>query len=83
MLYAIVTFLRYPELQHIRVENWYTDLDEKMDRNYSREDAMRFLPRWTERGNIMTTQKDFLPSPSKPTCKFCPYKKSGDCEWAE
>lgn len=82
MLYAIVAFLRYPKLQHIRVANWYIDHNEKLERNYTREAAMMFLPRWTERGITMTTATDFPPKPSISNCKWCYYKKSGACEWA-
>lgn len=82
MIYAIVAFLRYPELQHIRVVNWYVDHNEKLERNYTREAAMMFLQRWTDRATAMTSCTDFPPKPSISNCKWCYYKQSGACEWA-
>ena len=83
MLYAICTFLRYPKLEFLAVINWYIDHNEKLERFYTREEAMVFFERWTARAVAMTSEQEFPPSPSKFNCKWCPYKKSGDCKWAE
>ena len=82
MLYAVVAFVKFPRLQFIKVENWYTDHNEKLTKTYTRETAMLFFPRWAERGLTMTTAKEFPPSPSKPNCKWCPFAKTGDCVYA-
>jgi len=83
MLYAVICFVRYPDLEHVRVANYYTDQGEITERNYSRGQALVFLPRWTERGLRMTNATEFLPTPSAGNCRWCPYKEDGNCEWAE
>ena len=83
MLYAIASFLRYPNLEFIEVCNWYLDHNEKLSRTYTREEAMLFVNTWTNRATTMTTTTEFYPSPSKYNCKWCFYKDSGDCKWAE
>ena len=59
MLYAISTFIRYPQLEFIKVTNWYLDHNETLSRNYSREQAMLFINRWSDRATLMTTTTSF------------------------
>lgn len=85
-LYAIGTFFRYPNLQFAKVEFWYLDHGQKLEKSYSREQAMRFLNGWNKRATRMTSCSEFIPNPSKPNCKFCPYGNlngSGACEWSQ
>lgn len=79
-LYAIGVFLRKPELEFAKVEFSYTDHGQKLEKSYTRQQAMMFLPQWTERAKKMTTCEDFLAKPSKPNCKWCPFRDNG-CEW--
>lgn len=82
--YVITAFLMFPELEYVEAELWYLDHGLTTNRKYSRDDAMVFLPRWEERGKRMTTATEFLPSPSKANCKWCPYGSengTGVCEW--
>jgi CRISPR/Cas system-associated exonuclease Cas4 (RecB family) len=73
-LYVIAMFLRHPNLERVTVELWYTDLDELVPMQFTREAAMRLLAKWTKRGVAITTEEDFDPKPSTSNCKFCPYK---------
>lgn len=79
-LYAIGAFLRYPKLQHMLVEFQYVDQDDKLEKAYTREEAMLFLPSWTRRATAMTSATDFPAKPSTHTCKWCPYVNE-HCEW--
>lgn len=83
-LYALGTFLRYPSLEHLEVEIIYLDQGQTLKRSYTREQAMKFLPHWTERGNKMVEATDYPPKPNKMTCMWCPFgPQHGDksCEW--
>jgi hypothetical protein len=80
-LYQLAAFLRYPELQHIDVEFWYTDINEITHIRYRRDQGVRFFNGFNQRAIKMTEAKDFPPSPNIFSCKWCPYgpKGSGHC----
>lgn len=80
-LYQLATFLRYPDLEHINVEFWYTDQDEISSVYFDRETGLRYFDRFTQRGNALTTCVDFAPNPNVYSCRYCPYgpKGSGHC----
>jgi CRISPR/Cas system-associated exonuclease Cas4 (RecB family) len=84
--YAIGAFMKYPELDFITTEFWYLDikdpLNNKLRKNYTRERALIHLPKIHDRALILTTATEFPPKPSKMNCKWCDYRKSGDCEFA-
>jgi hypothetical protein len=83
-LYQLVTFLRYPKLESITTELWYTDKDELTSHTYTRQQGLRFRSNWDRRGNAMTTATEFPANPNKYSCQWCPYKvgenKTGHCE---
>lgn len=76
-LYQLAAFLRYPELQTIDVEFWYTDLNEITHIRYRRDQGLRFFEGFDRRAKIMTTTEHFPPSPNIFNCKWCPYGPSG------
>lgn len=80
-LYQLATFLRFPDLEKIDVEFWYTDLNDLTRVSYTRAQGMRFLENFTNRGKSMTECLDFQPNPNIFSCKWCPYgpKKTGHC----
>mgnify|MGYP003647504656 CR=1 FL=1 len=82
MLYAVATFLRFPECRFVNAELWYLDEGKTTSKQYTLDMAMKFQPMWHERALRMTTCDDFRPSPSKSNCRWCHYRKSGDCGWA-
>ena len=83
LLYAIGTFFRYPNLQLVQTELWYIDKGERTVRTFTRSEAMQFAPGYHTRGVRMTTCEDFAPTPSKDSCKWCPYGKGEhpECRW--
>ena len=81
-LYQLAAFLRYPELQTIDVELWYTDQDDLTHMKYTRSQGMRFFQNFNQRGIAMTSAEEFPPSPNVFACKWCPYgpRGTGDCD---
>ena len=83
LTYAIGSFLRYPDLQHVQTELWYLDHGTVTEQSYTRDQALLFLPKLHERALVMTTAENFPPSPSTSNCKWCSYKNGEDpaCQW--
>lgn len=85
MIYTIGAFMRYEQLEMLDVEFWYIDQGEKsFPQRYTRDQAMRFLPRINDRAVIMTSalEPDFVPSPSLHNCRWCPFNREKDgCDW--
>lgn len=83
-LYGLGTAFKYPELEFFQTEFWYLDKGEKMTKTYSRDQIMLSHQQWHERATIMTSaqEHDFNPKPSKWNCQWCPYAKSGECDYA-
>jgi hypothetical protein len=80
-LYQLAAFLRYPELEVIDVELWYTDQDDISHMKFTRAQGMRFFRNFNERGIAMTSAEEFPPNPNIHSCKWCPYgpRGTGDC----
>lgn len=74
-LYGIGAFMRYPELEKIKVRFTYVDHPESTDteREYTRAVLMRMLPSWNSRALAMTTATSFPAKPSQISCRFCPF----------
>jgi len=83
LLYAIGTFFRYPHIQHAQVEFWYLDKGETTKKSYTREQAMLFAPSFHRRAIAMTTEKEFAPTPSNDSCRWCSFRKGDEpeCTW--
>lgn len=83
LIYAVGTFFRYPELQHVQTEIWYLDHGETSTQAYTRDEAMVFMPALHERAITMTTALKFPPNPSKTNCYWCSFRKGEDppCQW--
>lgn len=81
-LYALVTFLRHPELQFVDVELWYLDQNEVTKMTMTRDQALRFRTNFHKRGTALTTCTDWKPNPSKFVCKWCQYGpwNGGQCQ---
>lgn len=73
-VYSIATFLKFPQVEEAVTELWYLDKDILTKLRYRRDQALRHLPHWTERGIRMTTDKVFKPNPSTWNCSYCPHK---------
>lgn len=83
LLYAIATFIIWPELKNIFVELWYIDRDELVQRAYTRMQALRQVQEFDKRLNKVTSAVEFPANPSIFTCKWCQYgpSKGGQCEY--
>jgi len=81
-LYQLAAFIRYPKLEVIDVELWYTDQDEITHMRYTREQGLRFFRNFDNRGNKMTDAKEFPANPNIFSCRWCPYgpRGTGHCE---
>lgn len=80
-LYALVTFLRFPELEEVTAELWYLDVDDITTQRFTRDQALRFKASFDKRGRKLTTATAFPPNPNKFTCQWCLYgpEHSGHC----
>lgn len=72
-LYAVNTAFRYPAVERIRTELWYSDVNELHGMDYTREQALRFEKKFTQIGNAMVTNTEWKPNPNVFTCKYCMY----------
>ncbi len=76
-LYQLAAFLRYPELEVIDVELWYTDQDELTHMRYTRAQGLRFLKNFDARGQAITTEEVFPANPNIFSCQWCPFGPTG------
>lgn len=81
-LYQLAAFIRYPEIEVIDVEFWYTDLNELSHMRFTRAQGLRFFANFNNRGKAITTATEFPANPNIFSCKWCPYgpRGSGHCE---
>lgn len=78
-LYQLVSFLRFPDLQTITTELWYTDQDELSSMRFTRAQGLRFLANYERRGRAMTEATEFPAKPNQFNCKWCPYNTAEHC----
>lgn len=81
-LYALVTFLRYPELEEVTSEIWYLDTDEITTQVFTRDQSLRFKQSFHKRGTALTTCDEWPANANKFTCQWCLYgpEHSGHCK---
>lgn len=73
-LYALATFLMYPQVELVTAELWYLDIDDTSTLVVSRRDALsRYLKMFDKRARIMTESTKFPPNPNIFSCKWCQY----------
>lgn len=72
-IYQLSTFLRFPEVQDITVEFWYTDQDETDIKRYTRAQGTSYFDKYNDRLLAVTNCVDFPPNPNAFSCKWCPY----------
>ncbi len=84
-LYQLVTFLRYPKLEHVTAELWY--LDQKPGENitsvqFTRAKGLKYQSNFDRRGHKLTTATDFPPNPNVHSCQWCQYGpwNGGQCQ---
>lgn len=81
-IYTIGLLLRYPKIQNVTTELWYTDQNDLAGGSFTREQAMKYLPAYTKRAQKMTETTVFPPRPNIFSCPRCPYgpTKGGQCK---
>lgn len=73
-LYQLATFLKYPKLENITVELWYTDQDDVTSSEFSRAQGLKFFRGFDERARRLTNDVELKPRPNRFVCGRCPYK---------
>jgi CRISPR/Cas system-associated exonuclease Cas4 (RecB family) len=84
-LYALVSSIRYPEIEKFNVAFWYLDSGETLKQSYNRTQLEMFKEDFDRRARTMTTATEFPPKSSAYACRFCPYGEGYDgnkyCEY--
>lgn len=82
-LYACAAFMRYPQLQFLDVFFGYLDEGKQLKRSYQRDSKFtRYLSRFIERGQRMTSAVVFQAKPNAHNCAWCDYgptRGNGQC----
>lgn len=78
-IYQLATFLRYPTLEELTVEFWYTDLGETDVKKYTRQQGVQYFEKFNNRLLAISTCEEFTPNPNAFSCRWCPYR-GGACE---
>ena len=81
-LYALVAFLRYPELDTVDAQLWYIDANETTSQSFTRHQALRFMRSFEKRGSDIVNCATWPANPNKFSCQWCLYgpEHSGHCE---
>ncbi len=79
-LYALCSFLRFPQLEVVHTELWYLDIDELTRNTFTRDQSLRFKRNWDAKGRAITTNDVWPPNPNIHSCKWCPYKGTEHCD---
>lgn len=73
-LYALAVFLRFPDVEFVQTELWYTDQNEIASMQFTRSQGLRYLKNWNNKLMKIVGATEFPKKPSIYTCRFCPYK---------
>ena len=76
-LYALVAFLRFPKLEIVHSENWYTDIDDITQNTFTRDQSLRFKRSFNTQGQAITNCLDWPANPNRFSCQWCPYGPDG------
>jgi len=83
-IYALMGMKRYKDVKRVDVAAWYIDEGGRLGHSMSYMPEMfdHYATPWTKLANEILTATEFLPTPSRNACRFCPYKASqgGPCE---
>ncbi len=85
-IYQLITFLRYPKLEHITVELFYLDQNDEAitQASFTRAQGLKFKHSIERQGHALTDCTDFPPSPNIFSCRFCFFSNrpggTGHCE---
>lgn len=76
-LYALVAFLRFPELEVVHSELYYLDVDDITLNTFTRDQSLRFKRSFDKRGTDLTGCTAWPANPNKWSCMWCPYGPDG------
>lgn len=74
MFYTVAAFAWFENLTHVQVLLRYVDHGKDTFKEFTRQEAMQFLPKVEQRIAQVLDEKDFYPKPSLNHCRYCPYK---------
>ena len=79
-LYALTSFIQYPELEEVEAQILYIDHGERLRMTFHRKDLQELKDYWDNRAGKMMADDVFSPKPNS-TCRYCAYSKSkgGPC----
>lgn len=72
-LYSISAFMRFPEVDAIRMSFLYVDEGKEKAKVYMRDKMIPYIERFTDRALRLTSAMIFPPKPNRMNCKYCPY----------
>jgi len=78
-LYALSTFLRYPELEVVTVGDYYIDHGVSTERTFTRDQSLRFKRGFDTQGNAITNCEVWPANPNRFSCRWCPWGETGHC----
>lgn len=80
-LYALVTFMRFPELELVDAQLWYIDKNETTSQLFTRDQALRFKRSFDKQGSDLVACSTWPANPNKYSCQWCLYgpEHSGHC----
>jgi CRISPR/Cas system-associated exonuclease Cas4 (RecB family) len=85
-LYAVDSFMRYPQMNVIDVELIYVDESKVKRKTYDRTSVAPLVERWTKRAERLTSCSNFPAKPNKSACRYCPFSPNnggtGICAYA-
>jgi RecB family exonuclease len=77
-IYAVGVFMRQPKIQYVEPIFAYTDENKLMElKALHRKDVPRYIQRFTERANKLTSCTDFRAKPNRMNCRWCPFGPTG------
>ena len=80
--YAIGTFMKFPEVEHVKVDFRYVDLksDNILSSHYTRESIAPLIAVWTNKAIAITGSTEFEPRPTPSNCEYCNFRPwNEDC----
>ena len=73
-LFALVTFLLFPQVNTVRTELWYCKAKHVTASEFKRKDIDTMKAKWLAAPVAMLADTEFLPTPN-PLCRWCSYSK--------
>jgi PD-(D/E)XK nuclease superfamily len=83
-VYALMGLKRFPGVQRVDVSAWYVDEGGRFGNQMSYMPQMfdHYVAEWNALAEAMFADEEFIPTPSKNACRWCPFKasKGGTCQ---